>query len=89
MNTFVKKKIILLAIFWSELEEISTVITCVKKQQEIKILAIVFAICFSLTYTNERKLFYYLSLCGFCKDALYRIIEKHCTIESYVMLIVN
>ena len=28
------------------------------------------------TYTNERKLFNYLSLCGFSKDASYQIIEK-------------
>ena len=65
------KKIILLVSFWCEIESRDGVMTCVKKQQEIKILANVFTLMLSLTYTNDRKLFYSLSFCGFSNDTTY------------------
>ena len=65
------KKIILLVSFWCEVESRDGVMTCVKKQQEIKILANVFTLMLSLTYTNDRKLFYSLSFCGFSNDTTY------------------
>ena len=72
------KKIILLVSFWCEIESRDGVMTCVKKQQEIKILANVFTLMLSLTYTNDQQLFYYLSFCGFSNDITYlKLLQKN------------
>ena len=72
------KKIILLVSFWCEIESRDGVKTCVKKQQEIKILDNVFTLMLSLTYTNDRKRFYYSSFCGFSNDNTYlKLLQKN------------
>ena len=78
LNVLVKKLIIITS-FWCEVEAKMCFMSSGKKHAETKVLAKLVALFLSLTYTNERKMFYYFSVCSFTDiDTSYKkLLERN------------